>query len=148
VNVVQDVEERTRPFVVSMNAADGPPHVGGGRVARYLLLIHGEEAPWEEATDADRAAMYEEYGALVERMRAQGHLVEADELRPAADATIVRVRDGATRTMDGPFTETKEQLGGYFLVECDLETAIGYAAALPGARSGAIEVRPAMTPTG
>lgn len=116
-------------------------------MARYMLLIHGEEAPWKEATEADRAATYEEYGALVARMRTQGHLVEADELTPAGDATIVRVRDGTTRTVDGPFTETKEQLGGYFLVDCDLGTAIDYAAALPGARSGAIEVRPAVTST-
>ena len=86
-------------------------------------------------------------GKLVARMREHGHPIEADELHRAADAKIVRMRGGSAEITDGPFAETKEQLGGYFLVECDLEAAIGYAAALPGAATGAVEVRPVVAST-
>jgi len=113
-------------------------------VTRYLLLIHGEESGWEAVGDDERAAMYERYGALVASMRERGHLIEADELHRAAESKVVRFRDGSTAVVDGPFTETKEQLGGYFLVDCDLETALEYAAAIPGARTGTVEVRPVV----
>ena len=113
-------------------------------MARYMLLIHGEEAGWEAAGDDERAAMYERYGAVVATMRERGHLIEADELHRAADSKVVRVRGGAAEAVDGPFTDTKEQLGGYFLVDCDLETAVAYANAIPGASTGAVEVRPVV----
>lgn len=113
-------------------------------MARYMLLIHGEEGGWEAAANDERAAMYERDGALVATMRERGHLIEADELHRAADAKVVRVCGGAAEVVDGPFTETKEQLGGYFLVDCDLETAVAYATAIPGASTGAVEVRPVV----
>ena len=102
---------------------------------RYLLLIHGEEAAWNDATDAERRDMYQAYGAVSDQMQERGHLIDAAELQGAATATLVRDRDGETLVVDGPFTETKEQLGGYFLVECDLDTAVAYAAAIPGAKN-------------
>jgi hypothetical protein len=114
---------------------------------RYLLLIHGEEATWNDATDAERRDMYRVYGAVSDQMQERGHLIDAAELEGAATATLVRDRDGETMVMDGPFTETKEQLGGYFLVECDLATALAYAAAIPGAKTGTIEVRPVVPPS-
>lgn len=77
-------------------------------------------------------------------MQEQGHLIEGDELHRAADAKVVRVREGSVEVIDGPFTETNEQLGGYFLVDCDLESALEYAAAIPGARTGTVEVRPVV----
>ena len=110
-------------------------------MTRFLLLIHSDETAWETATEDERHAQYAEYGHLSDDMRAAGHYVEADELGAAADATIVRVRDGQTLHTDGPFAETREQLGGYYLVDCDRETALAYAARIPAARGGAIEVR-------
>ena len=115
---------------------------------RYLLLIHGDEAGWENASDAERSKMYEAYGTVFDQMQQRGHLIESDELTGASTASLVRVRDGATTVMDGPFTETKEQIGGYFLVECDLDTALGYAAAIPGAQTGTVEVRPVVPASG
>jgi hypothetical protein len=111
---------------------------------RYLLLIHGDEAIWTNATDADRAAMYAAYGKLAREMEEHGHLRGSDELSSAATSKIVRVRDGETLVADGPFAETKEQMGGYFVVECDLATALGYAARIPDAELGAVEVRPVV----
>ena len=114
---------------------------------RYLLLIHGEEAAWNDATDAERRDMYQAYGAISDQMQERGHLIDAAELEGAATATLVRDRSGESLVVDGPFTETKEQLGGYFLVECDLDTAVAYAAAIPGAKNGTIEVRPVVPPS-
>ena len=111
---------------------------------QYMLLIHGEEGGWDEASEAERADVYERYGKLSAQMREHGHIVGGEELQAAASAKIVRVRDGETLVADGPFAETKEQLGGYYLVDCDLETALAYAAQIPGAEEGAIEVRPVI----
>jgi hypothetical protein len=109
---------------------------------RYILLIHGSEEAWERLSDAERTAQYERYGKLQREMEEHGHYVGGDELAPAASAQLVRVRSEATSVTDGPFAETKEQLGGYFVVECDLETALRYAAEIPAAEGGTIEVRP------
>lgn len=111
---------------------------------RYLLLIHGDEDAWENAGEEGREAMYAEYGKLSAEMEERGHLRGGDELAAAATAKIVRAPGGEVAITDGPFTETREQLGGYFLVECDLETALGYAARIPSAAHGAIEVRPIL----
>ena len=110
---------------------------------RYLLLIAGDEnARGEVSTDED-AATLDEYGEWVKTMADRGVLQGGERLRPTSDATTVRVRNGETLSTDGPFMETKEQLGGYFLVDCkDLDEAIEVAAKLPGARSGSVEVRP------
>jgi hypothetical protein len=83
------------------------------------------------------------YAAWMEETGARGLLRGGERLRPTTDATTVRLRDGQVLTTDGPFAETKEQIGGYFVVECDdLDTAIEVAAKIPGAREGSIEVRP------
>jgi hypothetical protein len=110
---------------------------------RYLLLICTEEKAMFEASPADAEAMTAGYFAWQEDAAKRGVLVGGERLRPTTDATTVRVRDGETLTSDGPFAETKEQVGGYYMVDCkDLDEAIELAAGIPGARHGAIEVRP------
>jgi hypothetical protein len=109
---------------------------------RYILLIHGSEDAWERLSDAERAAQYERYGKLQREMEEHGHYVGGDELAPAASGKLVQVRSGSTTVTDGPFAEAREQLGGYFVVECDLDTALRYAAGIPAAEGGTIEVRP------
>ena len=110
---------------------------------RYLLLIAGDENARGEVSADEDAATLNEYGEWVKTMADRGVLQGGERLRPASDATTVRVRNGETLSTDGPFMETKEQLGGYFLVDCkDLDEAIEVAAKLPGARSGSVEVRP------
>jgi hypothetical protein len=105
---------------------------------RYLLLIAGEES-----TTSPDPSVTEEYGEWVKKAADRGILQGGERLRPTGDATTVRVRGGETLTTDGPFAETKEQLGGYFVVDCkDLDEAIMAASTLPGARTGSIEVRP------
>ena len=110
---------------------------------RYLLMICTDETA-DEALSADEAsARLAEYGVWMEEVTKRGLLQGGERLRPTTDATTVRVRDGETLTSDGPFAETKEQVGGYFLVDCkDLDEAIEVASKLPGARDGSIEVRP------
>jgi hypothetical protein len=109
---------------------------------RYMLLIHGSESGWEDLPTAERSAQYERYGTLQREMEARGHYVAGDEIAEAASAKLVRVRDGETNVTDGPFEETKEQFGGYFVVDCDQDTAIGYASRILAAEGGTIEVRP------
>ncbi len=110
---------------------------------RYALLICTEEKAMTEATPEEAAASTAEYMAWGERMGARGLLQGGERLHPTSDATTVRVRDGEVVTSDGPFAETKEQIGGFFLVDCkDLDEAIAIAAELPGARHGSVEVRP------
>jgi hypothetical protein len=112
---------------------------------QYLLAIYRSEAELGKMTDADRKQMTAEYGAYTQSIIQSGHFKAGDGLQPSTTATTVRVRDGKILTTDGPFAETREQLGGYYLVEAkDLDEAIGLAARIPGARSGSIEVRPIM----
>jgi hypothetical protein len=110
---------------------------------KFLALIYADEGGWARLSDAERARMYEQYGAFAEEARQAGVLVGGDELGPSENATTVRVRDGQTDVTDGPFAETKEALGGYFLLECDsIDDAVDWAARIPGAHHGAVEVRP------
>ena len=112
---------------------------------QYLLLIYRNEAELGKMTPADREKMSAEYGTYTQSIIASGNFKAGDGLQPTTTATTVRVRDGKTMTTDGPFAETREQLGGYYLVEAkDLDAAIGMAARIPGARDGSIEVRPVM----
>ncbi|QPF93372.1 YciI family protein [Bradyrhizobium commune] len=112
---------------------------------QYLLLIYRNEAELSKMTPADHQAMSAEYGTYTQSIVQSGHFKAGDGLQPTTTATTVRVRDGKTLTTDGPFAETREQLGGYYLVEAkDLDTAIALAARIPGARYGSIEVRPVM----
>ncbi len=110
---------------------------------KYLALIYGNEAPWEAASEADRARAYEAYGAFADAAREAGILGGGEELAPTRSATTVRLRDGETLVSDGPYAETKEALGGYFILECSsMDEALDWAARIPGAAHGAVEVRP------
>jgi hypothetical protein len=110
---------------------------------QYLMLIYHSEAGFEKTSESDRAAIYQEYGQLREELSAKGKFVGGHQLLPTTMATTIRVREGKRVVTDGPFAETKEQLGGYFLVNADdLDEAIVIAARIPSARNGTIEVRP------
>ncbi|HEX9070150.1 MAG TPA: YciI family protein [Ktedonobacterales bacterium] len=112
---------------------------------RYLLLIYSNETADAQVTEAQRAEEYEAYNAFTNEVRERGAHQGGEALQPVATATTVRVQNGKTLTTDGPFAETKEQLGGYYLLNCkDLDEAISYAAKIPAARRGSIEVRPIM----
>ncbi len=112
---------------------------------QYLLLIYRNEAELGKMTPEDRQKMSAEYGAYTQSIVQSGNFKAGDGLQPTSTATTVRVRDGKILTTDGPFAETREQLGGYYLVEAkDLDAAIGMAARIPGARDGSIEIRPVM----
>ena len=112
---------------------------------QYLLMIYRSEAELFKMNDAERQKMTADYGTFTQSIIQSGHFKAGDRLRPASTATTVRVRDGKMLTMDGPFAETREQLGGYYLVEAkDLDTALGIAARIPCATRGSIEVRPVM----
>jgi hypothetical protein len=110
---------------------------------RYALLICTEEKAMLEASPDEAQGMSDAYMAFGETMGARGVLQGGERLYPTTDATTVRVRDGEVLTSDGPFAETKEQMGGFYLVDCkDLDEAIEVAAKIPGASLGSIEVRP------
>ncbi len=111
-------------------------------MAKYLLLIYGEEPP-APPTPAQVEAMFNEYESFTVSVEKQGILRGAEALVPTSAATTVRVRDGRSLVTDGPFAETKEALGGFYMIECDdLDTALAAAARIPGARIGSVEVRP------
>jgi hypothetical protein len=110
---------------------------------RYALLICTDEKAVEALSPEETQAAVNEYLAFGEEMSERGVLQGGERLRPTTDATTVRVRDGEVLTGDGPFAETKEQVGGLVLVDCkDIDEAIQVAAKIPGARIGTIEVRP------
>lgn len=109
----------------------------------YLLLIYGVESEAASSDPAAARSLTDAYGAFTESISKSGVLRAGDALESVAMATTVRVRSGDTVVTDGPFAETKEQLGGYYLVECeDLDAAIAIAARIPGAAVGSIEIRP------
>jgi hypothetical protein len=115
----------------------------------YVLLIYGDESSWSHLPPDDQQAMYEEYFALAGDLRAEAKLKSSNELHSVTSATTIAVRDGETIVSDGPFAETKEVLGGYFVIEADsLDEAIEWAARIPTARTGRIEIRPAVDHTG
>jgi hypothetical protein len=110
---------------------------------QYLLLIYEDENQVQGREEKTRNQIMGEYQAFTASVREAGQFVAADALQPTTTATSVRVRDGKAITTDGPFAETKEQLGGFYLVEADdLDQAIAIAARIPSARFGTIEVRP------
>ena len=110
---------------------------------KYLLLIYDNEQEWGALGEAGHQTIYGEYRKLREELEANGQLVTGSQLAPTSTATSVRVRDDQQLVTDGPFAETHEQLGGYFLIEAkDLDEAIGIAGRVPSARMGTIEVRP------
>jgi hypothetical protein len=108
---------------------------------KYVLLIYGSDERWASLSDDERNAMYAEYGAVAE----SPGITDGAELQPATSATTVRVDNGDVLTTDGPFTDSKEVLGGFFLYEADdLDAAIEIASRIPAAREGAVEVRPVV----
>jgi hypothetical protein len=109
---------------------------------KYVCLICA--GTWmERFAPAEAAAHFEEYREFTESIRASGHLVAANRLQPPETAVTVRVRQGSIGTTDGPYAETKEQLGGYYIIEArDLNEAIQIAGRIPGARYGSVEIRP------
>ncbi len=112
---------------------------------QYLCLIYDDEKIWQKMPRAEVEKVVGEFHAYTESLKKSGHYVGGNALQPTHTATTVRVRQGKTAATDGPFAETKEQLGGYYLLEArDLNEAIQLAARIPGARLGCVEVRPIM----
>ena len=112
---------------------------------KYLCLIYSDETQWPKLSQDDVQKMMGEYGAFNESVRASGQLLAGHRLQPTHAATSIRIRNGQISTTDGPFAETKEQLGGYYLIEArDLNDAIQVASRIPGAKHGTVEVRPIM----
>src|SRR3954462_7528450 len=112
---------------------------------KYLLTIYGDESRWQDMREDEGKAIMEAYGAFGGEAEKAGALLGGEGLQPTATATTVRVQDGERLTTDGPFAETKEQLGGFYLLECkDLDEAIDWAGKIPGAQHGSVGVRPEM----
>jgi hypothetical protein len=110
---------------------------------KYLLLIYDNEQVWAKMSEAQGREMYAEYGKFTADIQKSGHMQNGAQLQPIATATSVRVRDGKRVVTDGPFAETREQLGGFYLVEAkDLDEAIEIGSRIPSAKTGTIEVRP------
>ena len=110
---------------------------------QYMLLINADEKCDSDMSEAEMGQLMADYGKFTEELQSAGGFVTSHRLRPAETATTVRVRGGETMITDGPFAETKEQLGGYYLIEAkDLDEALKWAAKIPSATYGSIEVRP------
>ncbi len=110
---------------------------------KYMLLIYHDEPTWDALTVAEKQEIYLEYRNLIQELQPGGVYLAGDELQPTATARTVRVREGKPMITDGPFAETREQLGGFFLIEArDISEANAIAARIPSARTGSIEVRP------
>jgi hypothetical protein len=107
---------------------------------KYMLLVYADEHAW---TDSERERCYEESTQLTQQLTEKGQFLATSPLKSVETATSVRVRDGRRLVTDGPFAETREQLGGYFLIDArDLDEAIAVAERIPGARKGTVEIRP------
>src|ERR671914_1488642 len=112
---------------------------------KYLCLIYEDEKAWLKLPKEQSDAIMNEYFAFTNDIRKTGQMVAGEALQPTQTATTVRVRNGKTSTTDGPFAETKEQLGGFYLIEAkDLNEAIQVASRIPGARFGSVEIRPVV----
>ena len=112
---------------------------------KYLCLIYDDETLWQRMNKEDAGKMMGDYQAFTADVKTSGHYLGGNALQPTTTATTVRLRNGTVSTTDGPFAETKEQLGGYYLIEArDLNDAIQVAARIPAAGNGSIEVRPIM----
>jgi hypothetical protein len=110
---------------------------------KYMLLIYGNEAALQSASAADLEEMHAAYVAYTDALKKAGVWAGGDRLRPTSDATSVRTRESKVEVLDGPYAETKEQLGGYYMIEApDLDAALSWARRCPGARRGTVELRP------
>jgi len=134
-NFVPDCRSRNRSF----------DQVVEEKNMRYILLIYHDEKLWEGHTESERQRIYGEYRQLRDELTESGKFLTGDQLEPATTAKTVRVRGAQPLITDGPFAETREQLGGFFLIEAeDLAEANAIAARIPSAREGSIEVRPVV----
>lgn len=112
---------------------------------KFMLLIYQDEATWGALTESERQEVYREYRELIQELEPKGSYLVGDELQPTKTARTIRVREGKPMITDGPFAETREQLGGFFLIEAaDANEANAIAARIPSARMGSIEVRPVV----
>ena len=110
---------------------------------QYIALIYADEEVWSTFSEEQRAAAYAQYNAFGREAEAAGVLAGGNELGPTRDATTVRVRDDQLLVTDGPYAEAKEALGGFYLLECEsIDEALEWAARIPGAHHGSVEVRP------
>jgi hypothetical protein len=110
---------------------------------QYMLLIYDDEKKWADMPEAESGALYGEYLAFTDSIKASGHFRAGEALQPVSTATTLRTRNGKTTKTDGPFAETREQFGGFYLIEAkDLDEAAEIAARIPSARIGSIEIRP------
>src|SRR5947208_8500031 len=115
----------------------------------YLLLIHDDESVYAALSENELSSLGQEYGAYTEALKTSGVYRDGRQLQPSSASTTVTVRDGEQVVTDGPFAETKEQLGGFYLIEVDsLDDALDWAARIPSAKLGSIEVRPVMDTSG
>jgi hypothetical protein len=109
---------------------------------KYMLLIYADEQAW---TETEREQCYQESTELAHELKSKGQFLATSPLQPVSTATSIRVRDGKRLVMDGPFAETREQLGGFFMVDAkDLDEALEIAARIPAARKGTVEIRPVV----
>jgi hypothetical protein len=138
-----------KQFVSNVNGPaerDALPRRTKETTMKYVLLIYGNEADAPSADDGTPYRISPAYEAYMEAMRKASVIIGGERLRPTVSATTVRTSGGKTQVLDGPYAETKEQLGGYFIVDVpDLDAAISWAARCPAASTGAIEVRPIWT---
>jgi hypothetical protein len=112
---------------------------------KYMLLIYDDEQVWGKLNEAERQQIMAEYGQFTQQIKSTAHYAAGAQLHPPASTTSVRVREGKRLLTDGPFAETREQLGGYYLVDAkDLDEAIAIAGRIPSARLGTVEVRPVI----
>ena len=112
---------------------------------KYAFTIYGDESQRDSASEEQRQAMTQAYGAVTQEMNEKGVFVAGEGLYPTQSATTVRVREGDREVTDGPFAETKEQLGGFYVLDVkDLDEAIEWAAKIPGSQIGSVEIRPVM----
>ncbi len=112
---------------------------------RYMMLLYGNEAADADLSDEERGAMFAEYGAFTNEVREKNMMHSGEALQETTTAKTVQVRNGETVSTDGPFAETKEQLGGFYILDCkDWDEAVATAAKIPAARSGSVEIRPIM----
>jgi hypothetical protein len=129
----------------AFTATKSHSETGKDTTMKYMLLIHGNEGQGPQYGTKEFEAYMGEYFAATERYKKDGVFVGGEALQPVATATTLRVRNGKNQTMDGPFMETKEQLGGFYILDCkNLDEAIKYAAMIPDARIGGVEIRPVM----
>jgi hypothetical protein len=112
---------------------------------QYMCLIYDDEQVWQGMSEDEKNAVFGEYNVFTESIKSSGNFLAGDALQPTSTATTVRIRNDETLTTDGPFAETKEQLGGYYLIEAkDADEALAIAARIPSAKYGSIEVRPVI----